>query len=396
VQLLVTAALLPARRGAVARTGGTAYVPGVTHRSRHLELLPACFRAQGSAWAGVALTVAVGVAGCSASSANGANPGGSPRGTGGAGLTPGSGSAPLLGAGGGTLLVPDPVPGSGGADSKTGIEAWPSPACASAAVDAVSGQYCPGPAYVSGSTGGSIQSASGCGTTLWGIARDFIGYNQVATQPAGMPHPDFGSHYCCGNPQGTVLSTLGADDKPVYNPANVAGDYSSGVGLSGPEAFNQWFNDVPSVNLAYLVAFHLVPAADGLTQVFASKLYFPVDDRGFGNFNDYGEDGKSHNFGFTTELHTKFKYQGGEVFSFEGDDDLWVFVDKKLAIDLGGIHSASPGEVKLDEFARTAGLVVGQTYSLDLFGAERHPSGSNFKITTSMTFVDCGVNPVIR
>jgi fibro-slime domain-containing protein len=128
--------------------------------------------------------------------------------------------------------------------------------------------------------------------------------------------------------------------------------------------------------------------------VFASALYFPVDNQGFGNFNDYGEDGKSHNFGFTTELHTKFKYQGGEVFSFEGDDDLWVFINKTLAIDLGGIHAAMPGAVTLDQFAGRAGMTVGQVYSLDLFNAERHPGGSHFKITTSMTFVDCGVSVV--
>jgi fibro-slime domain-containing protein len=50
----------------------------------------------------------------------------------------------------------------------------------------------------------------------------------------------------------------------------------------------------------------------------------------------------------------------------------------------------------LDEFAAAHGLVLGQVYSLDLFNAERHPSGSNFKIATSMTFVDCGVSPVVK
>jgi hypothetical protein len=36
-----------------------------------------------------------------------------------------------------------------------------------------------------------------------------------------------------------------------------------------------------------------------------------------------------------------------------------------------------------------------KSYRLDLFNAERHQSGSNFTITTSMTFVDCGVNPAV-
>lgn len=263
-------------------------------------------------------------------------------------------------------------------------------------MDAVAGQYCRGPAYEPSGSAGTIRDSAGCGTTLWGIARDFVGYSHTATAPAGMAHADFGARYCCGNPLGTVLELLGPDDKPVYNPANVPGNYDVGVGLSGPEAFAQWYNDVPGVNSSYLVGFHLAASGDGATQVFSSKLYFPVDDVGFGNFNDYGEDGKNHNFGFTTELHTKFEYKGGEVFTFEGDDDLWVFIDKKLAIDLGGVHSAMHAELRLDELAARIGLVVGQVYSLDLFQAERHPSGSNFKITTSMTFVDCGVDPVVR
>lgn len=314
--------------------------------------------------------------------------GSSAMGSGGRVSTPGSGGGiAIVGAGGNA--------NAGGATS--GTDTWPSPACKGAPIAADTGEYCQASAYDPNSAGSTIQNDSGCGSTLWGIARDFVGYGQTASNPPGTPHPDFGSHYCCGNPLRTVLPMLGSDDKPVYNPANVAGDYNmNGVGLSGASAFTQWYNDVAGVNMAYLVGFHLVPTSDGVTRVFASKRYFPVDNVGFGNLNDYGEDGKSHNFGFTTELHTKFKYQGGEVFSFEGDDDLWVFINKKLAIDLGGIHVAMQGSVTLDQFAKDAGLVVGQVYSLDLFNAERHPAGSNFKITTSMTFVDCGVNPVVR
>ena len=107
-----------------------------------------------------------------------------------------------------------------------------------------------------------------------------------------------------------------------------------------------------------------------------------------------GTDGKQHDFGFTTEIHTQFKYAGGEQFTFTGDDDLWVFINKKLAIDLGGLHSPETSTVALDASAAMLGLAQGGVYPLDLFHAERHTEGSTFRVDTTLGFVDCGTIPV--
>ena len=80
------------------------------------------------------------------------------------------------------------------------------------------------------------------------------------------------------------------------------------------------------------------------------------------------------------ELGAEFEYVPGQTFYFRGDDDVWVFIDSQLVVDIGGVHGPVEGKVDLD----TLGLIKGQTYQFKLFFAERHCCGSNFKMVTSI------------
>jgi fibro-slime domain-containing protein len=80
-------------------------------------------------------------------------------------------------------------------------------------------------------------------------------------------------------------------------------------------------------------------------------------------------------------------YRGGEVFTFAGDDDVWVFIADQLVIDLGGLHRIETATVNLDQQREQLKLVLGQKYPLDLFFAERHRFESDFIVNTTIADV---------
>jgi fibro-slime domain-containing protein len=205
--------------------------------------------------------------------------------------------------------------------------------------------------------------------------RDFHGIGWGSPGPDGYyQHPDFEDGIIVD--PGIVQTTLGMDGKPVYE-----GDDNPSV--HGQTAFDQWYRDNATVNQT-LETF-LTFTFDGSNYVYENPSFFPIDSLLLGN------DGRTHNYHFTMELHTSFTYEAGQSFSFTGDDDLWLFINDQLVIDLGGVHAALSASIDLD----TLGLTEGELCSFDLFFAERHTTESNFNATTNIalappTYDICG------
>lgn len=215
-----------------------------------------------------------------------------------------------------------------------------------------------------------VAAGAECANILRVIARDLP-----------VTHSDFQQQEVNGLYEGIVQDMIGADRKPV-----LADPLDEDDLVLSAESFNEWYHNVEGVNLPYVVDLWLEPVGD--TFVFDSASFFPLDSVGYALVE--GEDGQQDGFHFTTELHTSFQYQGGETFTFRGDDDVWVFINGKLAIDIGGVHGAEEANVNIDMIATEFGLMLGSVYTLDLFQAERRTSESNFRIETTLDFTDCG------
>lgn len=248
--------------------------------------------------------------------------------------------------------------GGGGGQTSTGAGTGPSSGEDDDDANLTTGSMATGGSGVV--TGPTVDCSGG----LPMIVRDFAG-------TGSSRHPDFEQG---NNSDDTVIvtPTLGADNKPVY-----AGNPNTPT-THGKTAFDQWYNDVAGVNKTIPITIQLAKG-EGDLFTYDNQAFFPIDGMGFGNEGN-DDMGKSHNFGFTTEVHTQFTYMGGEEFTFSGDDDLFGYINKKLVINLGGIHQAENKTIKLDEL----GLTKGESYPLDLFGAERHVTQSHYRVDTSI------------
>jgi fibro-slime domain-containing protein len=208
------------------------------------------------------------------------------------------------------------------------------------------------------------------------ILRDFRGADLPAIPEANIAagHVDFQNKNT--EEKGIVKNLLGDDKKPVYAKAD-----GTSASTSTAANFNLWYRDDPKYNRTVVDTVRLTRNDKG-DYVFYDDTYFPLDGKGFVGEGHEPTRDDNHNFNFTSELRTQFAWQGGEFLEFKGDDDVWVFVNGHLAVDLGGVHGEQTGSVTIDDVTGGIyGMTKGNIYEIVVFQAERHTSASKYQLT---------------
>jgi fibro-slime domain-containing protein len=119
---------------------------------------------------------------------------------------------------------------------------------------------------------------------------------------------------------------------------------------------------------------------------FDRSPFFPLDrrDDAFGHEWVGMDEAQSHNYSFTMEMEFPFVVKDSMTFNFTGDDDVWVFIDKSLVLDLGGMHEPEPGNFTVTTVNNGEFSEIGRRRTLRVFYAERHATGSNILIETNI------------
>ncbi len=218
-----------------------------------------------------------------------------------------------------------------------------------------------------------------------------------------------------------------------FFPLDPPGHFPSGGGNNGPGTATMVGSEKMLCNLWPYWIPTAFPSCKG------DQYLFPPSVTPLTGMWVIGAQGWYHDFWYTTESRVQLTFTGAP-FSLQshGDDDLFIFINGKLAVDLGGTHVRLPGKVSVgadgqatiieggsvdatgninpcptvdpatgltpnaltntdgwnhvnctnstcDCRSRTVdlGLVVGRAYEIVVFHAERHPSESNFQLTVS-------------
>lgn len=139
-----------------------------------------------------------------------------------------------------------------------------------------------------------------------------------------------------------------------------------------------------------------------------TKFFYPLTGEGYDKYlgdttdmqpqttvdteNDWYPVGANGNFTLKGEAQFIYRRTDNLYFTFSGDDDVYLFINNKLALDIGGSHWPVEKTVNLNELSAEYGLEEGQVATFTFFYMERCADASNFSIKTNIELAQRDIN----
>lgn len=151
--------------------------------------------------------------------------------------------------------------------------------------------------------------------------------------------------------------------------------------------------------------FPFLPITDKNNEEGMTKSPYFADD-GVAYDGTYGETYWERDFNYVLKSNGEFVYheEDGLFFDFEGDDDVYLFINGQLVLDIGGAHSITKQKINVNDYVYAAreavangtatdrdkalALEEGQACRFDFFYMERHGYGANCRIATNLRVTD--------
>mgnify|MGYP004565494841 CR=1 FL=1 len=139
-----------------------------------------------------------------------------------------------------------------------------------------------------------------------------------------------------------------------------------------------------------------------------TKFFYPLTGEGYDKYlgdttdmqpqttvdteNDWYPVGANGNFTLKGEAQFIYRKADNLYFTFSGDDDVYLFINNKLALDIGGSHWPVEKTVNLNDLSAEYGLEEGQVATFTFFYMERCADASNFSIKTNIELAQRDIN----
>ena len=257
------------------------------------------------------------------------------------------------------------------------------------------------------STNNSTLSADGKSTYYDAAAQGLVANalsdeNNLMTSNNEVLEPHFNEEFLTGNnSKRTALAKVYKNVSFPFTKQKLDGD-----GNKSNDGVEYWYFDSADTTLAMRTdkesgSYYLkdVGNKDWSKNVNSSSNTNGVSNTyGFFPFNEKTKacSASNYNYGFGTKLEFKFRLtEDGKVvgtdgneypikFNFSGDDDVWVYVDGNLALDVGGAHGRVTGQIDFSGTDTNKKATVSRTKkSLNKSSIEGNKTPSSFKIKGS-------------